>query len=141
MRQIRVGVCTSVLMFLLVSFAIGRGPSTSSSQFTEDKLSLIEENLIIGLTDNTRPILQASAASVLRQVKSLAPEYSFSSSIIPLMAIVKDEKEYEPTRILAALALHSLNSERGEFAIKMTAKFTGQERLRKVLEALSSETQ
>ena len=140
MRNFWIGVSTMIVMLLLTPCALSRGPLTGSSQLTEDKLSLIETNLVIGLKDNSRPLLQASAASVVKQLKTLAPSYGFSSTVIPLMEILKDESKYEPTRIMAALALQSLNSQEGNYAIKMTAKYTDQARLKKILEAISAET-
>ena len=134
-RSIVVGMA---LVGALSAKASAAGPARDS-RFSDEKLILIEANLVAGLSDADRPTLQASAAGVLRQVKEYAPEYDFSSAVIPLMAIVKDESKDEPARILAALALHSLHSGRGDYAIKTTAWFTGNERVKKICSALAFE--
>jgi hypothetical protein len=106
-------------------FAINQtlGQGSSQPRFTQQKMERIEENLAICL-ESTIPGVQATAASTVRQLIALVPEYSFSHRItIALMRIVKDEGATSGSRILAALALHDLDSEMGNFAIKMQARF------------------
>lgn len=95
---------------------------SSDPRFTDEKLQVIEKNLRCALESESFG-LQTSASQVIRDVKSLVPRYEFSSLIIPLMRIVKDESAQPANRILAVLALHDLRSERGDFAIKRVGMF------------------
>jgi len=105
---------------------------------TQEKLELIEQNLIIGLESNI-PSLQASAALVMRQVRSIATQYEFSLSVIPLMRLVRTETNDATVRMAAAIALHELNSARGDFAIARIAKFEENPRVKKLLQAMTYE--
>ena len=107
---------------VLASAAFASPPSTPS-QFTPAKLQAIEDNLLLCFASEI-PGVRASAALTLRQLKAVAGEYSFSRSIIPLMRIVKGEQYDVCSRVAAALALHSLESARGDYAISTTARFT-----------------
>jgi hypothetical protein len=132
----------SLLSLLLVAGAWGvmvaNDASTPKIVLTQEKLRLIEQNLIIGLESNI-PTLQASAALVLRQVKEIAPAYEFSLSVIPLMRLVRTES-YDPTvRMAAALALHGLRTAQGDFAIARIAKFEDNPRVKKLLQAMAYE--
>jgi hypothetical protein len=118
-----------VMGLMLASVAFASTPPNPSSQFTFTKLQAIEDNLLLCLASEI-PGVRASAALTLRQLKAVAPEYSFNRSIIPLMRIVKGEQYDDCSRIAAALALHSLESARGDFAISRTAQFTDAERVK-----------
>jgi hypothetical protein len=132
----------SLLSLLLVACVWGgmfaNESSTSKAVFTQDKLELIEQNLIIGLESNI-PSLQASAALVLRQVKEIAPQYEFSLSVIPLMRLVRTESYDASVRVAAALALHELRSTRGDFALARIARFEENPRVKKLLVAMAYE--
>jgi hypothetical protein len=67
---------------------------------------------------------QLTAAQTVRELKTLLPNRPFSSLVIPLMRIVKDENCDVHSRVLAAIALHELDSAMGDFAISRTAQFT-----------------
>jgi hypothetical protein len=69
----------------------------------------------------------------------LVPDYEFGSLVIPLMAIVKDERSESSTRMLAALALHDIHSSRGDFAIQRTARFTRSSRMAHLCSWLAAE--
>ncbi|MBI5022533.1 MAG: hypothetical protein HZB59_13950 [Ignavibacteriales bacterium] len=107
-----------------------------SAKHLENQLTKIEANLISALKSNNSG-MQTSAAIVLKQIKQIVPEYEFSQTIIPLMGIVKSEQCCSTTRVTAALALHALKSERGDFAIKRTARFTEDERLKQICSYLA----
>ncbi len=117
---------TSIIAMFLVGNIFHAGAASSSGsdrQFSLQQLDRIEKSLISAMESN-RPNLQASAAYTLLKLKALVPGYSFSESIIPLMRIVKDESHEVGARVAAGLALHTLRSERGDFAISREAKFT-----------------
>lgn len=132
----------TVLLLILVASVCGvvfaGQPASSTVTLTPEKLALIEKNLVIGLESGV-PTLQASAALVLHQVKSLAPDYSFSLCVIPLMRIVKTVDYDVEARLAAGLALFDLNSARGDFAIARTARFEENQRVKKVFVAMTYE--
>jgi hypothetical protein len=84
------------------------------------------------------PGLQATAAQTVRDLKANIPEESFSSLVIPLMRIVKDENADHAARILAAFALHDLNSPRGDFAIGRMAVFSQDKQVRYLCGSLTA---
>ena len=130
-----------LLLFLLLAVFTGslvfasEGPIANLS-LNQEKIQLIERNLIIGLESNI-PTLQASAALVLRQVKAMAPQYEFSLGVIPLLRLVRTEGLDATVRMAAALALHDLNSARGDFAIARIAKYEDNPRVKKLFQALT----
>ena len=89
---------------------------------TKEKLALIEENLLKALESPSVSIC-ISGAQVVREMKMKAPEYDFSRLIIPLMGILKNKAADRASRIMAALALYDINSERGNFAIERESQF------------------
>jgi hypothetical protein len=119
-----------ILAFLfLTGSAHTQNVNRSDQRFTEEKLHLLEQNLAVVL-GNPTPGVQASAAQTVRDLKNMATEYSFSRLVIPLMRIVKNERAEIGPRILAALALHDLHSEMGDYAIKRVAKFSDIQRMK-----------
>jgi type IV secretory pathway TraG/TraD family ATPase VirD4 len=93
------------------------------SSLSDAKINLIQSNIVLALTSGI-PGMQADAAQLVRDLKALRPEQSFSECVVPLMSIVKDEEASSASRVLAALALDNLESERGHFAIARTSLFT-----------------
>lgn len=129
-------ICVAAGLILTSSAPASTPPDASSTRFSSEKLQIIEENLILCL-NSEYPGVRASAALTLRQLKEVAPEYSFTSSIIPLMGIVNDERYDNPSRIAAALALHALKSDRGDYAIRMTSQLTDVARVKFIYEHLA----
>ena len=97
----------------------------------QQKIDLIEQNIVNALRSDV-PGMQADAAQLVRDLRSLRPEQSFSNCVIPLMAVVKNEQIESGARILAALALDQLESPMGDFAISRTASFTSDSKLKHV---------
>ena len=95
--------------------------------FTHATVEQTEQSLVKALESDS-PGLQVSAAATIRELKSLMPDRSFSSRVIPLMRIVKNENADRDARIVAAIALHELNSGKGDYAIKSMARTTSNER-------------
>ncbi|MBI4429470.1 MAG: hypothetical protein HY562_10170 [Ignavibacteriales bacterium] len=111
---------------LLASAAFAQG------RFTEEKLKQIDENLVLSLQTNY-PGVVASAVKTVRDVKALAPDYNFSHSMtVSLMRMVKNEEADAGVRILSAFALNDLDSEIGNYAIKMESKFSESDRFKRV---------
>jgi hypothetical protein len=139
MKQRIVVVLALVGALLTLNVAFGENLPKPDQRFTAKNLRLIEKNIDIGLDKTTCPGLQESAAAVLRQVESYAPDYSYRSSLIPLMALLNDHQENPSARILAAVALHNLNSTEGNHVIRMTGRYSGQPLVRKLCAALASD--
>lgn len=122
-------------MLLVAGLAYAGTPAPVSKTLTEDQLDRIEANLVVGLKSGI-PSLQTSALFVLRLVKAAALQHDFSSAIIPVMAILRDEEQACNARILATLALNDLKSGRGNYAISMVARFADEGRLKHVCQWL-----
>jgi hypothetical protein len=119
-RRMVVGI---VAVILLANISLAKDSKNRDTRFADDKLKRIEKNLVFAM-ESSIPTLQASAAMVLKQVKEAVPEYEFSSAVIPLMRMLKDEEKEANVRIAAALTLQDLKSSRGDYAIKRTAQFS-----------------
>jgi len=105
-------------------------------QCTAQQLEQIEDRLLQCLRSDC-PGIRACAALTVKQLKESNPAYSFQRSIIPLMRIVKEEKCDRTSRIAASLALYTLRSSRGDFAIKRTGEFTDDESVKRACMRLS----
>ncbi len=127
-RHVAVGF---VAVFLTANISLAKGTKNRDTRFTDDKLKRIEKNLVFAM-ESSIPRLQASAAMVLKQVKEAVPEYEFSSAVIPLMRMLKDEDKETNVRIAAALTLQYLKSSRGDYAIKRTVQFSDVGRVRHI---------
>jgi len=102
------------------------------------RLEQSKKSLVMAL-ESSSPGLQSSAAQTVRELKTLIPDDPFTCMVIPLMRIVKDEDAAVEARILAALALHELNSAKGDFAIKGEAKYSDVSRFQYICAALTAE--
>jgi hypothetical protein len=94
-----------------------------AQKFTEEKIALIEDNLVKDL-ESPIPGVVIGGTQTVREMKKAVPTHDFSKLIIPLMRIVKDEESDRAARILAALALDEIDSERGNFAISREAEMS-----------------
>lgn len=124
-------LCALSILFSSMAVAIAQVDSTSkevsqSKQFTDAKLKLIEENLVRDL-ENPAVGVCIGGAQAIRELKAKVPHFTFSKVINPLMHIVKDEQADRAARILAALALSDLDSERGNFAIQREGELASDE--------------
>jgi len=122
-RNIIAALCLVAGGMLCVSSAIAGEGDDYIGSMPQGKFDVIEENIVMALQSDI-PGMQADAAQLIRDLKSLRPDETFTSSVIPLMAILKDESAKSSTRVLAALALDDLDSGVGNFAIQRTALFT-----------------
>ena len=104
----------------------------------QQRIDLIEQNIVNALQSDI-PGMQADAAQLVRDLRSLRPEQPFADCVIPLMAIVKNEDVDSGARILAALALDQLESPMGHFTISRMASFTSDPRLKHVCSWLAYE--
>lgn len=125
MKRLLVGL----VLCIAASSIVVAGDNETQRALTKNTIERIERNLIAALQSDN-PGLQADAAITLLQVRRQVPDYSWSNSIIPLMCIVNNEDSNAGARIAAALALHELRSERGDFAIVRNARFTSNPRVK-----------
>ncbi len=132
---IRLGFALAVFVSASVSFSANKNDEVWFKGATVDA---IERSLAMALRTPS-PGMRASASQVIRDLRVLLPEQEFSLLVIPLMSIVKDEDIDVPVRIVAALALHDLNSGKGDFAIQQTSRFAKSERLKHLCASLTYE--
>jgi hypothetical protein len=90
----------------------------------------MEKSIARSLESNP-PTRQIEAAMLLHRAKALAPTHEWDRCIIPLMGILNRESNEASARLLAALLLHELRSERGDFAISRNALFTDDQRVKR----------
>jgi hypothetical protein len=123
------GVCLGLVM--MISPLVGaEEEAPATPRFIRTTIEQSEQSLVRGLEECYGTNMLVSAANTMRQLKQLYPERSFSSFVIPLMRIVKNENLDPCARVTAAIALHNLNSAMGNFTIKRTAQFTDSERVK-----------
>lgn len=128
-RSIVAALCLVAGGMLCTAPAFAGGTDDYIGSLPQQKIDLIERNIVNALESDI-PGMQADAAQVVRDLKRLRPEQSFSACIIPLMALLKNEQGDGGARVLAALALDQLDSQRGHFAILRVASFTSDARLK-----------
>ena len=129
MRTIGATLLAAGLFLAVPAFAQGNDDYVAS--LSQDKISVIEENIVHALASDS-PGMQADAAQLIRDLKTMRQEQSFTACIVPLMAIVKNETADDASRILAAFALDQLESSKGYFAITRTALFTDSPKVKHV---------
>lgn len=97
------------------------------SVFTEDKLSMIEENLLTGIKSKNSG-LQTSCAYFLGEMKS-------DKALIPLLKLARDGNT-EEAKIIAGLSLYKIKSHIGLHILKGRAKNDESELVRKVFDRI-----
>jgi len=117
-----------VAVITFASSALGASKS-DEVWFRGSTVDGIEKSLAMALRTPS-PGMQASASQVIRDLRLLLPDQEFPLLVIPLMGIVKDEDADVSVRMVAALALHDLQSGKGDFAIQRVAQFTKNERMK-----------
>jgi hypothetical protein len=114
-----------LLLVLSVTFLLT--VSTFAGDITKSQIqniySQVEDNLLVGVNSENYG-LRTSAAYFLGSIQS-------EKALIPLLKMLK-EGQTEEERILAALSLTKINSERGLFAVKRAAKFDDSERVQRL---------
>ncbi len=119
---------SAMFVFVLVAFAVmtahAQESKPAAAPFTRATVEQTEKSLINALESNSEG-LQISAALTVRELKTMMPERSFSSLVIPLMRIVKDDNASSASRVIAAIALSDLHSAMGDYAISRETNFTG----------------
>lgn len=130
MKQVAVRFVAGLSIAVIVFASSTLGASKSDEVwFKGSTVDVIERSLAMALRTPS-PGMQASASQVIRDLKTLLPDQEFSLLVIPLMGIVKDEDVDVSVRMVAAIALHDLQSGKGDFAIQRVAQFTKNERMK-----------
>lgn len=109
------------------------------SKFVKSNLKQTEETILKSLQGDNIGILTSSAQTI-RELELIFPENTFSSLLDPLMKIVQDESSDTQVRILSALALDGLHSDKGDKAIYNVAKATRNNSVKDICTALSVES-
>lgn len=109
------------------------------SYFVKEHLKQTEESLLQAL-QNKKVDMRSSAAQAIRELEEAFPTEPFSSLIEPLSDVVQNENEDTDTRILAALALDDLHSDKGDNVIYKVAKNTNNQSVKDICTALAIES-
>jgi hypothetical protein len=109
------------------------------SHFLREHLKQTEQMLVRALQSNSVE-MSSSAAQTIRELEQVFPSDLFNSLVEPLSIIIQNEKADTELRILSALALDGLHSDKGDKVIFEVAKNTSNESLRNVSKALAIES-
>ncbi len=109
------------------------------SYFIKDHLNQTEKMLLQSLQSNDTN-MNSSAAQTIRELEQVFPDETFSLFISPLSDIVQNEKADTQSRILSALALDELHSDKGDAIIYEVAKFTNNQSVKDICNALAIES-
>lgn len=109
------------------------------SHFLKEHLKQTEQMLVQALQSNSTD-MSSSAAQTIRELEQIYPSETFGSFIQPLSTIIQNEEADTQLRILSALALDGLHSDKGDKVIYEVAKNTSNESLRNVSKALAIES-
>ena len=131
-------VCLAAGTLLFAAPAFAGENDAYIASMPQGKIDLVEQNVVLALTSGI-PGMQADAAQLVRDLKDIRPEQSFTACIRPLMGILKNEEADQSSRILAAFALDRLGSTMGDFAISRTALFTDNQKVKHVCTWLAYE--
>lgn len=123
------------VLALCLALVIATAPLVRADEpaprFTNATFEQTEQSMLIGLKSNNYYVM-ATIARTIKDLKTLYPEQSLGSMVIPLMGIVKNNQYPSFVRTTAAIALHDLRSARGDYAIQQTAVFTNDEKVKNV---------
>jgi hypothetical protein len=109
------------------------------SQFVESHLKQTEQMLFKSF-ESDKPGIVSSSVQTLRELEQIFPKYDFDLLINPLMKLVEDENGDTQVRILSALALDGLHSDKGDKSIYKMAKSSNNKSVKDICVALSVES-
>ena len=110
-----------------------------NSHFLKEHLDKTEAMLIQSLQSNDANMVSSSVQTI-RELEQVFPEETFGSFIDPLSSIVQNENFDTHSRILSALALDELHSDKGDKAIYEMAKNTSNQSVKDICAALAIES-
>lgn len=79
----------------------------------------------------------SGSLQTLRELEQVFPNYEFNSLLDELMKLVKNEKSETQVRILSAIALDGLHSDKGDKSIYEVAKNSKDKSVKDICIALS----
>lgn len=106
------------------------------SKFIKGHLEQTKEMLLEAMGSDD-PNMQATAIQTLRDLEIIFQDDKFSSFIEPLTLNLKDEKEDTKVRLLSALALENLHSDKGDASIYETAQNTSNKSVKELCAVMS----
>lgn len=109
------------------------------SHFLKEHLKQTEDMLVQALQNNSID-MNSSAVQTIRELEQIFPNESFNLFLEPLSVIIQNEKADTQLRILSALALDGLHSDKGDKVIYEVAKNTSNESLKNISKALAIES-
>ncbi len=133
----------SIIFFLAGSSGFAQNRTTRlqeqhKTKYLKKNLPTIEKMLMHHLQNDSSDT-KLSAVQTLRQLEQIFPEESFSSLIEPLIKIVVNEESDTQLRIISAIALDELHSDKGDKAIYEIAKNSTSESVKNACIAISFE--
>lgn len=114
-------VKTFALLFALTFVSSVNAQSKTSISKFHPKYHQIEKNLLVGL-DSDNLGLRVSSAYMLGEMES-------EDAVDPLVKMLREDDD-EGARIMAALSLVKIGTDRGLFMVKRIMKFTDSERVK-----------
>jgi hypothetical protein len=135
----------SLLTILLISAATPaqskptRFAKQHKSYFLKEHLDKTEKMLLQSL-QSTDANMVSSSIQTIRELEQVFPDEAFSSFIEPLSKIVQNDNYDTHARILSALALDELHSDKGDASIYATAKYSSNQSVRDICSALAIES-
>jgi hypothetical protein len=142
MKHVFVLIMVISVMLCLTTYAQDqstRFEKQHNAKYLKSHLKQIQDNLLKSL-ESTNSGVVASTVQALRELEQIFPENDFNSFIDPLGKIVQDEKAETQTRLLSALALDGLHSDKGDKAIYDVAKSSNNKSVQDICIALSLES-
>lgn len=130
-RAFAAALCLTAGGLLCTASALAGNDNGYVGSLPQEKINVIQENIVTALQSDI-PGMQADAAQLVRDLSGARPDQPFSSCVIPLMALLKNEQAECGARILAALALDQLDTPMGHYAIERTVSFTSDAKLKYV---------
>lgn len=118
-----------VLVAALVATPFVTTQAQEAKPLTEKQLELIKTNVLANLQHPSLEV-RAGTMQLLIDMKQAYPDYDFGYAVIPMMETLKSDPKPE-FRILAALALFHLDSEKGRFAVERRARYDEDARVAK----------
>ena len=109
------------------------------SIFLKEHLDKTEKMLLQSLQSNDENMVSSSVQTI-RELEQVFPDEGFISFIEPLSNIVQNENYDTHARILSALALDELHSDKGDASIYEAAKNSSNQSVKDICTALAIES-
>ncbi len=141
----RSGIILSLLLFGVLSCNIIAQDMNSRVElqhhliFYKSHLPQAEQMLSKNFESNDQGIV-SSSIQTFRQLEQLLPDEKFAELLNPLINIMRNENESTEVRMLTAMALDELHSDKGDAAIYDMAKNSSNKAIRDICKSLAIES-